>query len=183
MKKIMKQFFLISITLIFFSINFSAQSEKFESIYTDFSDKSCTELKSEPDNGILYRGECRGVGGYKLVLLESEHHQMLNLIAPDGDEIELKMQISAAPSSLGRKAEWRVRREGKKIIPVALIVRMNVFDDPDNREKAKSYLTVTKITKDAVCVTDTVEPSVKNQNLKARQLADSAAGKACSESN
>lgn len=179
----MKQIFLISIMLVFFSISFSAQSKKIESIYTDFSDKNCKELKSDPDNGILYRGECRGVGGYKLVLLESEHHQMLNLIAPDGDEIELKMQISAAPTSLGKKAEWRVRREGKKIIPVALIVRMNVFDDPDNRENAKSYLIVTKITKDAACVTETVEPAVKNQNLKARQLADSAVEKACSESN
>lgn len=175
----MKQILLISLLLIFFSFNLSAQTKKIESIYTDFTEKNCKELKSDPDNGILYRGECRGIGGYKLIFYESEHHQMLNLIAPNGDEIELKMQISAAPTSLGRKAEWRVRREGKKIIPIALVIRMNVFDDPEISEKAKSYLTVIKITKESACVTATVEPAIKNQNLKARQLADVSAEKAC----
>ena len=175
----MKQFFLILILLTFFSYSGFAQTEKIESIYTDFGDKNCKKLKLDPEDGILYRGECRGVGGYKLIFYESEHHQSLDLIAPDGKKFDLKLQISAAPSFLGQKAEWRVRKVGKKIIPTALIVRMNVLDDPDDREKTRSFLLVIKITKDAACMTDKIEPSVKDQNEKARELADVAAEKPC----
>jgi hypothetical protein len=118
-----------------------------------------------------------------LIFYESEHHQSLGLVAPDGKEFDLDLIISAAPSYLGQKAEWRVRKQGKKIIPTALIVRMNVLDDPDDREKAKSFLLVIKITKDAACMTERIEPSVANQNTKARELADVAAEKPCYESS
>lgn len=177
----MKQVFLFSIILTLFTINFSAQTKKIESIYTDF--KNCKELKSEPGSGILYRGECAGVGGYKLIFYESEHHQSLDLVAPDGTKFELELVISVAPSYLGQKAEWRVRKQGKKIIPTALIVRMNVLDDADDREKARSFLLVIKITNDVACVTDRIEPSVKNQNTKARESADAAAEKPCLDNN
>jgi hypothetical protein len=177
----MKQILLISIWLTLFSVIGFAQTEKIESIYTDFGDKNCKELKNDAEDGILYRGECPGVGGYKLIFYESEHHQTLGLVAPDGKEFDLNLVISAAPSYLGQKAEWRVRKQGKNKIPSALIVRMNVLDDPDDREKAKSFLLVIKITNDATCVTDKIEPSVRNQNTKARQLADVAAEKPCRE--
>jgi hypothetical protein len=175
----MKQAIFIALILTYFSVIVSAQTEKIESVYTDFGDKNCKKLKTDTEGGILYRGECRGVGGYKLIFYESEHHQTLDLIAPNGKEFDLDLVISAAPSYLGQKAEWRVRKQGKKMIPIALIVRMNVLDDPDDREKAKSFLLVIKITKDAACVTDKIEPSVENQNLKARELADVSAEKPC----
>ena len=179
----MKQILLIAILLTLLSSSGFAQTEKVESIYTDFGDKNCKQLKTDAEDGILYRGECRGVGGYKFIFYESEHHQSLDLVAPDGKKFDLNLQISVAPSYLGKKAEWRVRKQGKKIIPTALIVRMNVLDDPDDREKAKSFLLVIKITKDAACLTDKIEPSVENQNLKARELADVAAEKPCFENN
>ena len=105
------------------------------------------------------------------------------MVAPNGKKFDLNLQISLAPSYLGNKAEWRVRKQGKNKIPIALIVRMNVFDDPDDREKAKSFLLVIKITKDAACVTDKIEPSVKDQNIKARELADVSAEKPCYEND
>ncbi|MEZ5428000.1 MAG: hypothetical protein R2747_17140 [Pyrinomonadaceae bacterium] len=158
--------------------------DKIESIYTSFGDKGCKEVETD-EEGLLYRGECEGVGDYKLILLESEHHQSLNVVAPGGRELELDLyKISVSTAWLGEKAEWRVRREGGKVKPLALIVRINVSQDPNdpyNSDKNKSYLAVAKITDEAVCVTDLVEPSVKNQNEKARQLADASAGKPCQD--
>lgn len=164
-----------------FSVSGLAQAKKIESIYTDLTATTCKKLKADSDNGVLYSGECRGVGGYKLILLEGEHRQLLNLVTPKGMEIELNLaqDISAAPSSLGNKVEWRVQREGKKLKPFALIVRLNIFDNPDNSEKAKSYLVVAKIAGETACVTDVVEPAVPNQNAKARELADASVEKSC----
>lgn len=162
-----------------FSFVISAQTRKVESIYTNFGDENCRELKNGSENGILYTGECRGVGGYKLIFYESEHHQSLDLAAPDGKNFDLNLIISVAPSYLGKTAEWRVRKEGKKVIPIALIVRVNVRDNPDNFEKVKSYLVVTKITKEAACVVEKVPPIGKAQNEKARLIADASADKPC----
>jgi hypothetical protein len=87
--------------------------------------------------------------------------------------------LSTAPSSLGNKSEWRVVRAGKKLKPIVLIVRFNVFDNPDNPEKARSFLVVTKIAGNQARITDLVDPTVKNQNVKARELADVSGDKPC----
>lgn len=167
--------------IILFSIMISAQSKKIESIYTDFGDKNCKELKDQEADGLLYVGECRGVGGYKLTFYESEHHQTVDLIAPDGKEFDLNLVISVAPSYLGKVAEWRVRREGEKVIPIAMIVRMNVFNNGEDAEKTESFLLVTKITKDTACMVGKVPPIGMDQNEKARIMADASAEKPCIE--
>ena len=61
--------------------------------------------------------------------------------------------------------------------PVALIVRFNVANAEDST-KNTSYLMVSKITKNEVCVTDVVNPG-KTQNAEAQKLADVAAAKPC----
>ena len=177
----MNNIILISVSLIAFSLVGLAQAKKIDSLYTDLSAKTCKPLKVDSADGILYRGECRGVGGYKLILLGSEHHQLLNLITPTGEEIELDLarKLGVAPSSLDNKIEWRVSREGKKLNPFALIVGVNIFDDPENGEKAKSFLVIVKITGENACVTALVAPTIRNQNLKARELADSPVEKSC----
>jgi hypothetical protein len=76
-------------------------------------------------------------------------------------------------SALGEKAEWRMK--GNK--PVALIVRLNVSDQGDEKQPT-SYLIVSKISVANACVTDVVKPG-KNQNLLAQQLADKASNKPC----
>lgn len=170
----------IFVLTAFLSVAIAAQNNKIESIYTDFGDKNCKELENQtPEDGLLYVGECRGVGDYKLIFYESEHHQSLDLIAPDGRKFDLNLIISAAPSYLGKVAEWRVRREGEKVIPLALIVRMNVFNDGNDPEKAESFLLVTKITKDAACLVEKVPPIGMAQNEKARIIADASAEKPC----
>jgi hypothetical protein len=61
--------------------------------------------------------------------------------------------------------------------PVALIVRLNVYDRGDGN-KPTSYLLVSKLGQTGACVTDIVKPG-KSQNLTAQKLADAAAKKPC----
>ena len=90
--------------------------------------------------------------------------------------------VSGGFSAVGEKAEWRVEKTATKKRPIALIVRFNVSEDPENPEKTTSYLVVSKITANETCVTDVVKPS-SNANQQARMLADSAATKACKSSS
>jgi hypothetical protein len=186
--KIIKVCLGIAILIIFVcqtnQIKASAANRKIESVYTDLSTGKCKTLESNPDEGGSYRGICAGVGGYKLEVLEGDLRQSINVVAPNGTKYELNLwtTVSGGFSSLGEKAEWRVARTGKTVKPAALIVRYNVSENPEKPEQTTSYLVVVKITKKVACVTDIVKPAVKNQNVRAQQLADTSAGKPCKSS-
>ena len=87
----------------------------------------------------------------------------------------LKLWIDFGPE-VGEKAEWRVVRKYGKLRPVALIVRYIYGLDPDKF----SHLVVSKITNDSACETGIVK-EVKDQNVRARELADSSMNKPCLE--
>jgi len=159
------------------------QTKKFESIYTSLTAKDCKTIEQTDEEAGSYRGLCSGVGGYKLELLEGDIRQTINVIAPNKKKYELELWsvVSFGFSFTGEKAEWRVTRTGKTIVPQALIVRFNASEDSANPEKNTSYLVVVKITKTSACVTDVVKP-VANQNVKARELADASASKPCTSS-
>lgn len=188
MKKI-KLCFVITALIAFvcyqtIQIEVSASSQKFESIYTDLTTKKCKTIEQSDDEGGSYRGECAGIGGYKLEVLEGDLRQSINVVAPNRKKSELNLwsTVSGGFSSLGEKAEWRVTRGGKKVTPTALIVRYNVSENPEKPEQNTAYLVVVKITKNSACVTDIVKPTVKNQNVEARRLADASANNPCKKS-
>jgi hypothetical protein len=73
-------------------------------------------------------GECPGVGGYKLHLLEGDLRQSINVIDPDRRKTELTLSnVSGGFSSIGPTAEWRMN--GKT--PVALIISFSVSENPE----------------------------------------------------
>ena len=123
-----------------------------------------------------YEGECPGVGGYKLRLIEGDIRQTLNVITPLKKKHELNFWgFYSGFSAIGERVEWRV----KKGVPVALIARFNVSDAEDS-SKTTSYLMVAKISKTSSCVVDVIMPG-KSQNLDARIVADKAATMPCKE--
>jgi hypothetical protein len=145
-----------------------------KSIYTGTRTGACRTIKSDSSGAGSYEGECAGVGGYKVRLLEGDIRQTLNIITPAKKKFELDFwTFYSGFSSIGEKIEWRV----KKGVPVALIARYNVAMNDDPRS-SRSILMVSKIGKSSSCVTDTVEAGPK-QNEKARELADVAATKPC----
>lgn len=171
---------IILILTLLFGLAVCVSAQKIESVYTDLNTGKCKTLESNPDEGGSYRGECSGVGGFKLELLEGDIRQSINIVQKASGSIwELNFwSIKGGFSFVGEKAEWRVIKKGKKVKPIALIVRFNVSEDAEDSSKNTSYLFVTKIENDSACVTDVVSPS-KDQNVKARQLADKSAGKPC----
>lgn len=144
------------------------------SVYTSTRTSACRTIESNPNEGGSYEGECRGVGGYKVRLLEGDIRQTLNIITPAKKKFELNFwSFYSGFSSIGEKIEWRV----KKGVPVALIARYNVAMNDDPRS-SRSVLMISQIGKTSSCVTDTVEAGPK-QNEKARELADVASTKPC----
>ena len=102
------------------------------------------------------------------------------MIAPDGKQHDLDYWtvITHHFSSVGEKAEWRLDVAGSSKTPIALIVRVNAYENPDRPEEVTSYLAVAKITKDSICVTDRIQAS-GTENVAARGAGDSAADAVC----
>lgn len=145
------------------------------SVYTNLDGKGCKTLESNPNEGGSFLGECKGVGGYKLQVLEGDLRQSVNVIDPRGKKTELNFwNISGGFSSLGEQAEWRMK--GKT--PVAMIVRFNVSENPEDSSKTTSYLVVVKITKSVVCITSALKPT-RSHNYEARLAADKSATRPC----
>lgn len=165
--------FLSSLTVI--------SAQKMTSIYTSLSDKKCKTLESAVDEGGWYLGLCPGVGGYKLKLSEGDLRQNITVVAPNKKDYSLEFgsNVTSAFNAVGEQAEWRVTGAGKKLKPSALIVRLNANENPEDYRVNVSYLLVIKITSDSVCITDIVAPTVANQNVRARQLANASAAKPC----
>lgn len=167
----MKKFITCSFLIFVFTAFAAAQNT---SVYTSLETKNCRTVEQSDEGAGWYRGECKGVGGYKLEVTEGDLRQSVNVVAPGGKITELNFgYVSPAFSSVGAKAEWRMK--GK--IPVGLIVRFNVSDVEDS-SKITSYLVVSKISKTGSCITDVVTPG-KTQNAQAQKLADAAATKPC----
>ena len=176
----MRKLILVFSILVLNSIPTWAQSAKPTSIYTNLSGKTCRSVKSGAEPGSNIR-KCSGVSNYSLLVLDDDNRMSLTLLTPDGKAhpLELWTIITKSFSTLGGKAEWRVIQKRGKLTPIALIVRVNanILEDPDKPQR-KSYLAVTKITPEKVCVTDKVEAAA-DANAKARQLADDSTQKDC----
>ena len=171
----MKVIILLTI-FMFASAGVAAAQNK--SVYTSAKTGACRTIASNPNEAGSYEGECPGVGGYKIRLLEGDIRQTINIITPGKKKFELNFWgFYGGFSTVGEKIEWRT----KAGVPVALIARFNVADIEDS-SKSTSYLMVSKIGRTSSCVTDIVLP-MKSQNEEARRLADLASTKPCKSSD
>ena len=169
------------VLLIAISLLIGSQSAaQNRSVYTSLDVKQCRTIKTETTGAGDYEGRCPGVAGYSLTLLEGDLRQNIIVNTPKGKKhsLELWDVVSGAFSSVGPKAEWRMAKQNGKLSPVALIIRYNASENPDNPDKRTSYLAVAKITPNEICITDKISPSA-NANSEARRAADSAATKPC----
>jgi hypothetical protein len=152
-------------------------AQKNQSVYTSLEEKRCRKLKSDSSD---YLGRCPGFAGYTVLVSEGDLRQNITIITPRGTRhsLDLWTVISGGFSSLGPRAEWRARTEHGKLVPVALIVRYNASENPEQPNKTTSYLAVSKITATEICVTDKIAPEA-NANEAARLAADEAVNKPC----
>jgi hypothetical protein len=148
----------------------------YDSAYTDlnFSDKAnCTDVtpapaEGEPNDGVAY--ECGGYGGYVVTFSEGDLRSSVSYGTESGDHCSAR-QTFGGFNSVGSKIEWRLK-DGK---PTATILRWSVSYDPEDSNKQKSWLVVTKLEKENSCHMGYVEGAYPNANEKARWLVDTAA--------
>lgn len=152
----------------------STASAQVKSVYTSTRTGACRTIASDETGAGSYEGECPGVGGYKIRLIEGDIRQTINIITPAKKKFELNFwNFYSSFSSIGEKVEWRT----KKNVPIALIARYNV-SDPEESQKSTSYLVVSKIGPTQSCVIDFIPPGPQ-QNVEARKVADEAQTKPC----
>jgi hypothetical protein len=166
----LKKLSIITFILIISTVAFAQN----KSTYTSLAAK-CKATKESSDDG--YTGICDGVGGFKLEVSEGDLRQNIKVISPSKKKFDLNLwSFYGGFSSVGEKAEWRV----KGTVPTALIVRFNVSDAEDS-SKTTSYLMIAKVSKTSACIVDVVMPS-KTQNADAQKIADKASTMACKSS-
>lgn len=163
--------------LVLFLFAGVAAGQSNQSVYTSLEEKQCRKLKTDPAD---YEGRCRGTAGYTLLVSEGDLRQNVTVVTPAGAKhsLDLWYVVSGGFSSVGPKAEWRMARQNGKLAPVALIIRYNASENPDQPNKLSSYLVVIKITSAEICVTDKILPG-PTANKDARRGADTAATKPC----
>jgi hypothetical protein len=178
MKLTLKKIVLINVAALC-GLAISAKAQSPESVYTSLSSKQCKTLKlyKEGEGSIQ---SCAGVGGYKLLVEEGDLRTTITVVAPNGRKHPLHywQVVTNAFSTVGDKAEWRVIKSGRRLVPRALIVRVNASENAENSEKITSYLAVAKITPQKICVTRKINPGA-TQNEEARSAADSSVNSPC----
>jgi hypothetical protein len=145
------------------------------SVYTSLGEAECPLVERDEETGAT-TSRCPGPAGYALLVHDFDTRMTVDVVAPDGRTHRLRYSgvITSAFSSLGARAEWRMR-DGA---PIALIVRLNAFENPETPDRATSYLAVARITSGQACVTDRIPPAA-NANETAREAADRSASKPC----
>jgi len=176
--KIMKKFSSLFLTVIGFIFVSSAHAQ-ISSVYTDLTEGNCKITESDNETGSEVR-DCRSFGKWSLQMLYDDQRMSVNVIAPGKKAAELNFWnvVTGSSSSLGAKAEWRVKKVQNETVPIALIIRVNSSSDENGKNIRKSFLTVTKITAGEICVTHKIEDR-NNANQRAREFADTSADKSC----
>ncbi|MCK5898283.1 MAG: hypothetical protein KAG10_02670 [Methylococcales bacterium] len=139
------------------------------SVYTDLSQCKTLAFNHRPDGIPASLKHCVGIKGYSINVIDENYHENLSIEAPDNHQSTIALNIS----SVGKKAEWRMKKVGKKLIPMAVIIRVS-----DIRSDSKAYLSVTKITDKVTCLVERIPVQV-SQNELARKSADQSANKTC----
>jgi hypothetical protein len=168
-----------ALLLLFGSFEVAFAQERIESVYSDLAPSKCKTLTTDRETGASTQ-RCPGIAGYKLLVHDDDARQSITVVTPDGKKHDLDFWevVTHSFSSVGGKAEWRVVRNKRKLAPIALIVRVNASEDAANPNRQTSYLTVTKLTSEKICVTHRI-PQSADANAKARQAADSAGTADC----
>ncbi|HEU0301770.1 MAG TPA: hypothetical protein VFR37_20115 [Longimicrobium sp.] len=153
----------------------TAAAGAIRSAYTPLDEAQCrvTDFDEESQSST---SRCPGVAGHVLNVHDGDLRASIDIVTPDGRAHELNYWhvITSGFSGLGPRAEWRMRGER----PIALIVRVNASENPEDSSIITSYLAVAKITARQICVTDRIAPA-PDANEAARRAADASADRPC----
>ncbi len=141
------------------------------SLYTDLYGKACKTVELDRGSGASTR-QCAGVGGYSVLVHEARAQTSIDIVTPRGKVYPLEYWEVVTPglSHVGRMAEWRVEERKGKVVPTALLVRLDtgntIMEGP--REKAGTIITATRIDSDGACVVYQGDGALKTADTEAR---------------
>ncbi|NHZ61136.1 hypothetical protein [Massilia genomosp. 1] len=148
-----------------------------DSVYTNLEGRACKKTILEEITGAAIL-DCPGVGGFTLHVFSDDDRSTVNIVSAEKKVFELRYSdvVTEGFSWLGKKAEWRVTRHDGKIVPAALIVRVNGTDQTDLRHpKRVPLLAVAQIRQTEACVVTTLSAGSAAANARARAIADGPA--------
>ncbi|CAA6806213.1 MAG: Unknown protein [uncultured Sulfurovum sp.] len=164
----------ITFVVLFFLSFLNVQADNFTSLlytstYTSINQKDCVTLDSDNMGSIQ---ECESFVDIGVKVIEGDIRQSI-VLTRHGEEYDLAFwsTVGSAFSSLGLKIEWRHELQQPKNV-IGMIVRFEANDDYENIGKSSSYLLVSKITNEEMCVVAKVAPQ-ERQNEMARKILDS----------
>ena len=147
----------------------------YESSYTSIKADRCRTISTDE---IGSRQECRSFADIRVEVIDNDLRQDITLYrGRDRYPLNFFGKISSQWSMLGEKIEWRYRKNDRAH-PFAMIVRFKVSEDLNRPEKMTSYLLVSKITPDTICVVGKIPPQA-GQNQRAREMARRARHMKC----
>lgn len=158
--------------------------EAASSRYSSLSEKDCTSAPiARDEEGQGGSSICPGVDGYRLQVDDDGARISIDVKTPAGKLLPLDFPgaVGSGFSSLGDTAEWRYPAAGGRV-PRALIVRLNLSENPERSEVVTSYLVVSKLAADSACVIARIAPG-EAQNEAARKAADAAPASPCLRPN
>lgn len=141
------------------------------SLYTALYGNSCKTVEQDPGSGASTR-QCAGVGGYSLLVHEARAQTSVDIVTPKGAVFPLEYWEVVTPglSRVGRVAEWRVERRAGKVVPLALLVRLDTaYPAPEGpREAPGAIIAAARIAPDGACVVYQGDGALKTADAAAR---------------
>ena len=126
--------------------------------------------------------ECESFGDIVVKVVEGDIHQSIILTRQNREYVlSFQSTIARGLSTLGTQIEWRHEKEKPENLK-GMIVRLDVNNNPEDLNKITSYLMVSKITSNHICVVGKILPK-SNQNELARAMLDSKKKLPCLKSN
>jgi len=145
------------------------------SMYTNLHGSSCKTIEHDKASGARTR-RCPGVAGYRLLVHEANAQSSIDIVTPAGAVYPLEYWEVVTPglSRVGRKAEWRVEKRGAKLVPVALLVRLDTSNPlaEGPRIAPGSIITAARIAHDGACVVYQGNAALRTADAAARSAAD-----------
>ncbi|QYF93927.1 hypothetical protein KY495_01410 [Massilia sp. PAMC28688] len=125
------------------------------SLYSDLYGRACRTVDTDPASGATTR-RCTGVAGFSLLVHEARAQTSVDIVTPRGQVWPLEFWEVVTPglARVGRKAEWRVERRAGRLVPTALLVRLDVAHEQAHgpRVAPGALMTGTRIAADGACV-------------------------------
>jgi hypothetical protein len=125
------------------------------SLYSDLYGKQCRTVETDPGSGATSR-LCKGVGGYSLLVHEARGQTSVDIVTSGGAVYSLDYWEVVTPglSRVGRKAEWRVEKRAGRVVPTALLVRLDITNEQTQgpRVAPGMLLAAARIDTDGACV-------------------------------